>query len=41
VQRRVGVSVVIAGGAPRHFIGAGRRGASGGGGETAGEVMVI
>jgi hypothetical protein len=30
------VSVVMARGAPRPFIGAGRRGAAGGGGETAG-----
>jgi hypothetical protein len=31
-----GVSVVMAGGAPRPFIGSKRSGASGGGGETAG-----
>jgi hypothetical protein len=30
------VSVVMAGGAPRPFIGGGRRGAVGGGGETVG-----
>jgi hypothetical protein len=35
------VSVVMAGGAPRPFIGAGKRGTAGGGGETVGEVMVI
>jgi hypothetical protein len=32
----VGVSLVMAGGAPRPFIGTGRRGAAGGGGETVG-----
>jgi hypothetical protein len=34
-QRRAGVSVVMAGGAPHPFIGAERRGVVGGGGETA------
>jgi hypothetical protein len=32
---------VVAGGARRPFIGARRRGATGGGGETAAEVMAI
>jgi hypothetical protein len=32
------VSVVMAGGAPHPFIGAGRRGAAGGGRETAGGI---
>jgi hypothetical protein len=40
-QRTVGVTVVVAGGARRPFIGARRRGATGGGGETAAEVMAI